>query len=262
MDKNNTCNCCNGMYHGGRKFWKVVIVIVLAIFVAKAFGWHQYDKNADQNVIAVSGKGEISVTPDMAEVSFAVTSENMDVAQASNAVNTKMAAVLAELKADGVADADVKTTGYDIEPRYNYVNSANAQMYPYPGGTQVLAGYDVTENIDLKIRDLKSVGKVMTDLATLKVTNVSGLSFTESNYDDLVKQARDAAITDARSQAQALAKSLGVSLDKIVSYNEGGNYPVPMYAAMSAGSMAKADAVLPTGQNKITSNVTVTYEIR
>ncbi len=261
-EKNNVCGCCNGYYHGGhRKFFKIILILLVAFFAAKAFGWVGYGhKGTDQNSIVVSGKGEIAVKPDIATISFSVMEEDLDVSKASDAVNTKIGKIVAALKADGIDEKDIKTTGYTITPRYNYLNSPN---YPY-GGKQVLAGYDVTDSIDLKIRDISKVGKIVTDLSVFNVTNMSGLNFTEDKYDDLVRQARDQAIADAREQAKSLAKSLGVSLGKIMSYSEGGNYPRPYYATMSAdmGGMAKSEAVLPTGEDKITSNVTITYEIR
>ena len=186
----------------------------------------------------------------------------MDVAKASEAVNTKIAKIVESLKSNGVEEKDIKTTGYNIYPRYDYINS---KAYPY-GGKQVLAGYDVTQSIEIKIRDLTKAGKVVSDLGTLGVTDMGGLNFTNDKYDDLVKQARDQAIAEARSEAKKLAKSLGVRLVKIVGYSEGGNYPIydRAYGIGGAESLMKsaAPAVLPTGENKITSNVSITYEIR
>ncbi len=247
-----------------RKIGKILFVIVALIILVKAFSPDGYrGPDAQKDTIVVSGKGELTVKPDMATVSFSVTSENLDVSKASDAVNTKIGNIVTSLKADGVSESDIKTTGYNIYPRYNYVNGA-VQAYPYGGGTQVLAAYVVTQSVELKIRDLSKAGKVITDLSGLGVTDMSGLTFTNDKYDDLVRQARDAAIADARSQAQSLAKSLGVRLVKIVAFSENGNYPI-MYNSYSAGVMAKdsaVPAVLSTGENKITSNVSVTYEIR
>ena len=133
-----------------------------------------------------------------------------------------------------------------------------------PSGNQVLAGYNVTDSIDIKIRDLTKAGSIVTDLGTLGVTNMSGLNFTEDKYDALVLQARDAAIADARTQAQKLAKSLGVKLVKIVSYSDNPSRSImqqmPWRYLAAMGGVAKA--VLPTGQNTITANVSVTYEIQ
>ena len=259
------CSCAGGMgmmkhHHMCKKIIGIIILIVLICLGVKAFNGD--DKNVQKDTIVVSGKGELTVKPDIATISFSILEESMDVSKATDAVNTKIAKIIANLKTNGVDEKDIKTTGYNIYPRYDYVS---AQVYPY-NGKQVLAGYDVTQSISIKIRDLTKAGKIVSDLGTLGVTDMSGLTFTEDKYDDLVLQARDQAITDARAQATKLAKALGVKLVKIVSYSEGGNYPI--YAdsvsySMGASSMKSiAPAVLPTGENKITSNVSITYEIK
>lgn len=247
-------------HHKCKKIFAIIMMIAFVFILAKAFDGRD-NKDSQKDTIVVNGKGELNVKPDIANISFSVLEENMDVAVASDAVNTKIAKIMESLKANGVQEKDIKTTGYNIYPRYDYLN---AQTYPY-GGKQVLAGYDVTQSIEIKIRDLSKAGKVVTDLGTLGVTDMSGLNFTNDKYDDLVKDARDEAIKQAREEAQKLAKSLGVKLVKIVGYSEGGNYPVYYDRMMtSAAPMGKggAEAVIPTGENKITSNVSITYEIR
>ncbi|MFH1455074.1 MAG: SIMPL domain-containing protein [bacterium] len=266
MEENKECcmgcakPCMYMKYHGCKKIFAIIMAIVLIFIFVKACDG-RCGSDIQKDTIVVSGKGELTVKPDIANVSFSVMEESMDVAKASDAVNTKMAKIIESLKTNGVDEKDIKTTGYNIYPRYDYVS---AQTYPY-NGKQVLAGYDVTQSISLKIRDLTKAGKVVTDLGTLGVTDMSGLNFTNDKYDDLVKQARDEAITQARSEAKKLAKALGVRLVKIVGYSEGGNYPVYYdRAVMSAAPMSKggAEAVLPTGENKITSNISITYEIK
>jgi uncharacterized protein len=267
MEDNKKVCCAEWKNHKCAHIAASILVILIAIFLIKGIfqGNDRGNKNADQNTIVVTGKGELTVKPDIAELSFSVTDENIDVSKASDNVNTKIAAIVAKLKADGMDEKDIQTTGYDIEPQYNYVNEPTpAGAIYYPSGKQILAGYNVTDSINIKIRDLTKAGSIVTDLGTLGATNMSGLTFTEDKYDDLVKQARDEAIADARTQAQDLAKALGVKLDKIVAYSEGNIYPV-YNTAMSAAPMAvggSVQAVLPTGQNTITSNVSITYEIK
>ncbi|MFA5651775.1 MAG: SIMPL domain-containing protein [Candidatus Paceibacterota bacterium] len=266
MEDKNMCGGDMGMmkHHMCKKIIFVVIVIALIFVCGKTL----FNDNNDiqKDTIVVSGKGELTVKPDIATVSFSVMEENMDVSKATDAVNKQITNVITALKADGVEEKDIKTTGYSVYPRYDYINTPVSSAYPYGGGgKQVLAGYDVTQSIEVKIRDLSKAGKVVTDLGTLKVTNISGLNFTNDKYDDLVKQARDEAITNARAEATKLAKALGVRLVKIIGYSEGGSYPYPVKydsRTVSMGSSMKSEAVLPTGENKITSNVSITYEIK
>ncbi len=257
--------CCDWCvkHHNTCKKILTILAILGFIFIALEVFDDENNKDIQKDTITVNGKGELMVKPDIATVSFSVMEENMDVSKASDAVNTKIAKIMDTLKTDGILEKDIKTTGYNIYPRYDY---PKVEIYSYDiGGKQVLAGYDVTQSISIKIRDLSKAGKIISDLGTLGVTDMSGLSFTEDKYDDLVKQARDEAITNAREEAKKLAKALGVKLVKIVGYLEGGNYPIyyARAAGMDSSSMkVSSEAVLPTGENTITSNVSITYEIK
>lgn len=244
--------------------WGRVIIVFVAVFVAIFIANAACDCNKDiqKDTIVVSGKGELTVKPDIATVSFSVQQENMDVSKASDIVNSKIANIVKSLKENGIEESDIKTTGYNIYPRYDYVRD---DVYSSYSGKQVLAGYNVSQSIVIKIRDLSNTGKIITALGTLGVTDMSGLTFTNDKYDELVKQARDEAIKQAREEAKKLAKALGVRLVKIIGYSEGGSYPMydRVYGMGEAAMKSSAPtAVIPTGENMITSNVSITYEIR
>ena len=261
--------CPAGKWH---RIVKIIILIVVLLFIGKwVFDGHE-SRNAGKvvNTIVVSGKGEVVVKPDIATVSFTVTEEDLDVGVAQDTVNKTVAKIFASVKAQGVDEKDVKTTSYNIYPRYEYVNSSNqvidCNIYPNCySGKRVIAGYDVSQGIDVKIRDLTKAGKIVSGLGEFGVKDMSGLSFSVDKQDEITKQARDLAIADARADAEKIAKGLGVKLVKITAFSETGNYPVYYdRAVMSAAPMAKnvSEAVLPTGENTITSNVSVTYEIK
>lgn len=211
------------------------------------------------NIISVSGQGEIIAVPDIATFSFTVSEENKVVTQAQEKATSKMNAVIDFLKKNGVADKDVKTTSYTIYPRYEYADIA-------PGyGNQVLAAYVVSQTIEVKVRKIDNAGTLLSGIGSLGGTNVSGLTLSVDNYDDLVKEARSKAIADARANAQKLAKDLGVELGRITSYYD--QSPMPYYSARAeAMGGVYADKVsapqLPAGENKIVSTINVNYEIK
>ena len=215
------------------------------------------------NSITVSGTGDVIATPDIATFSFTVQEEAATVAEAQKTANSKMDAILAYVKKSGIEDKDVKTSSYNIYPRYEYTGGTM-----YSSGKQVLAAYVVSQTVEVKVRKLEDAGKVLSGIGEYGATNVSGLSFGIDKQTEVDRQARDKAIADAREQAEVLARSLGVSLGRIVSFSESGSaYPRPVYYAkmmdstMGMGEAAQSVSV-PTGENKITSNVTITYEIR
>lgn len=217
---------------------------------------------ASADTITVSGTGEVLATPDIATFDFTVSQEAMTVADAQKKATDSSNAILAYIKKAGVEDKDVKTLSYTIYPRYDYVGGT-----VYSSGKQVLAAYVVSQTVEVKVRKLDQAGDLLTGIGGLGATNLSGLTFSVDKEKDLQNQARDKAIIDAKAQAQSLAKSLGVSLVRIVSFNESNNnYPRPVYYAkmdsVGMGTSAVSTPQLPTGENKISSDVTITYEIR
>ena len=120
------------------------------------------------------------------------------------------------------------------------------------------------------MRDTEKAGDILSGVGNLGVNTVSGLSFTIDEEDKLTAEARGKAITDAEGKAKELALQLGVSIVRIVGFNENSGGYSSMYMkrdvmmamdAMGGAEMAPAPS-LPTGENKIVSNVSITYEIR
>jgi len=247
---------------GGHKIIKIILLIIVLVFIGKmAFGGHEYNRNDIQkDTITVSGKGEVVVQPDIATISFSVLVENKDVGIAQTGAATKMNDIIASLKTSGVDVKDIKTTNYSIYPRYDYIRTAT-DIY---GGKQTLAGYDVSQTVEVKIRKIADAGTILASVGKLGVTDISGLTFGIDKQDAVKIQARDLAVEDAKTQAKKLADSLGVKLVKITAFSESNNYPIyyGMTAKMDSAAVSSVAPQLPAGENKITSNVSITYEIR
>jgi len=220
-----------------------------------------------QNSITVTGNGEVVSVPDIATFSFTVRSEKSTVEASQKEVTDKTNKIISALKDKGVDEKDIKTTGYNIYPQYDY-NNIQCFAYPCPPSKQVLRGYEVSHSITVKVRDTKNTGDLLTMVGEYEVENVSGINFSIDDEDALMEEARSLAIDDAKNKADQLAKDLGVKLVRVVSFYEN-NYPMPYYAD-SYGVMGKGGDMMessvapeiPTGENTITSNVSVTYEIR
>lgn len=222
------------------------------------------------NTISVSGEGEVFAAPDIANISFTVREEAKNVSDAQDKVTVKTKAALAVIRKLGVADKDIKTQNYSSYPRYEWqegtVSCMGMNCPPYHPGKQVIVGYEVSQSITLKVRDLEIVNNIVEGLATAGVTEMQGPNFSIDDEDALKAEARKIAINKAREKAEVLARDLGVTLVRVVSFSEGGYYP--MYDRAMSFSAAKgigenvALPEIPQGENKITSNVTVTYEIR
>jgi hypothetical protein len=217
------------------------------------------------NTISVSGTGEAFSVPDIATFSFGASATGKTVDDAQKQVTTIINAALAKVKKLGVEDKDVQTIDYSANPKYEY-NQIVCVAYPCPPGKQTLVGYEVRETISVKVRKVADAGTILGAIGGTGVTDVSGLSFTVDDPSKVEAEARTKAIADAKSKAEELAKELGVRLVRIVSFSEnGGGYPQPMFlkADMATGMGGASSAPsIPVGQNKVTSNVSITYEIR
>ena len=224
---------------------------------------------AATNTISVSGDGEVMASPDIANISFTITEDSAKVSDAQTKVSAKVKAALDAVRKSGVADKDIKTDNYSSYPKYEWQQSTTVTCMnsycPPVQGKQVITGYEVSQTVNVTVRDLEAVNGLVAGLATAGVTDMQGPNFAIDKQDALQAQARKQAIDKARAKAEVLANDLGVNLVRVVSFSEGNNYPI-MYAmksdAMAGSAPAAPTPELPQGQTKITSNVTITYEIR
>lgn len=258
----------------GKRFIKFAgfAVILLTVFLAlqslytmKSFSYLGHDA-MNQNVISVTGEGEVFSVPDIAMFTFGSTADAKTVKDAQDQVTKKLNAAFDILKKAGIAEKDIKTVDYSVYPKYEYSQASCSQGY-CPPGKQNLVGYTVTQSASVKVREVAKAGDILGSLGGLNLTNVSGLQFTVDDETALQAQARAKAIADAKAKAKVLASQLGVRLGKVMNFSESGNYPVPYYKAAldsRGGVMANevATPTLPAGENKILSNVIITYEIR
>ncbi len=256
------------------KFWSTVIgaigllTIFLAIISIKEIKSIFYvGKNLNMsNMITVDGTGHAVAVPDIATFSFSVIETAKTVADAQEQATKKINATLKAVRDGGVEDKDIQTQSYSINPHYEYQGSV-CTNYSCPPSKSILTGYDVSQSIMVKVRDLKKAGALFTAIGSLDVQNINGLSFSVDEPEAVKAEARAEAIANAQSKAKLLAKQLGVSLVRIVSFSENsGGYPRPVYGMGGADMIsAKVESVapeIPVGEDKITSTVSVTYEIK
>lgn len=216
--------------------------------------------------ISVSGEGEVFAKPDIATFSFSVYAEGDDATTAQNSSAEAINAITAYLGDQGIEDRDIKTVNYYLSPRYEYLETICNRNGYCPPGERVLRGYEVNQTIQVKVRDTEKAGELISGVGTLGATDISGLQFTIDDETALMSQAREKAIQDAEEKARQLAADLGVRIVRMTGFYENSG-PMP-YAYGKGGVMmetaqdsANAPSV-PTGENSIISNVTITYEIR
>jgi uncharacterized protein YggE len=249
----------------------VGIVFLAAQSVLAVRSWKLTDDKAGSPEISVSGKGEAFAVPDMATFTYSVIEDGKTVKEAQDKATKKTNDALAYLKNAGVEEKNIRTVGYNINPRYNYETKVcPAGTYCVPG-REVLVGYQVSQSVEVKVKDTTKAGDLLSGIGSIGVQNVSGLSFTIENEDSILADARAKAIADAKAKAEVLAKDLGVKIVRIKTFQENiGGFPIYAYeskasldvANQAADGRGGAAPSLPTGENKVTSNVSITFEIR
>ena len=257
------------------KFWKVtmgalgllaIFLLIVSIKELKSIGYVGVNDTV-VNTITVDGTGDAVAIPDIATFSFTVTKTAMTVADAQKQATDATNAALKAVHDGGVADKDIQTTSYNINPHYDYQSGICTTAGNCRPGKSVLTGYDVSESVEVKIRNLSKAGDLFSSIGSLGVEDVNGLTFSVDKPDAVQTQARGVAITNAETKAKELASQLGVTLVRVISFSENNDNPSPiMYGlANSKAMVASAPQVspeIPTGQEKVTSDVSITYEIK
>ncbi|MCD5389833.1 MAG: SIMPL domain-containing protein [Candidatus Pacebacteria bacterium] len=262
------------LYYTGALFLLILSVLAIAITVFVTKGNQQYD----ENTISVTGTAEVSSVPDIATFSFTVKETADDAKTAQKTINEKITKILDGLDNLNVDEKDIKTESYTIYPKYEWVKvqktkeiAPDGTVY-FPGNNQkrVQVGFDVSQNVRVKLRDLEKVSDALTLFAENAVENLNGPHFEIDDLDGIQEEARLEAIKKAKTKAKRLAKDLEVKLGKIVSFNENGGGYQPVYQqnmmmakGMTFDGMDESYAPsLPVGENDITATVTITYKIK
>ena len=262
-----------GMFNSGRIHSTILIVLILlAAFLfaetIKSLKEYRYVGGgiAPSNAITVSGEGEVFAVPDTAEFTFSIIEEADTAEEVQNLATEKANAAIKALVDSGIEEKDIKTVNYNLSPKYEWKEELNCLRYPCPQNREQV-GFAINQSVSVKVRDLDRAGEMLELVTSKGVSSVSGLTFTIADEDTLREEARKHAIDEAREKAEKLADDLGVSLVRIVGFSEGGGYPVMYARSMEAGfggaMMDMEESVsVPAGENKVISNVNITYEIR
>lgn len=235
----------------------VGLFAVFGTIVANNLKGYQYigKPSAERDTIAISGEGKVTAIPDIATIDVGLTTEKSDVKNAQLENTTKMNRLIANLKNLGVDSKDIQTSYYNIYPQYDW-----------PNGKQILRGYQVSQGVTVKIRNLDKIGDILAAAGEGGANQVSGLSFNIDDPEVLRQEARVKALENAKEKAEALARVAGVSLGKIVSFSEYASTPYSAYKSMDAlgigGGGAVPSPTVEAGSMDIVIDVTVSYEIK
>jgi uncharacterized protein len=205
--------------------------------------------------ITVTGTGEVYVTPDVAYIDIGVQNTAATVTDALKQNTAQAQAIRAALTALNVDDKDIQTSNFSVNPQPQYAAD----------GTLKSTQYSANNTVSVTVRDLSSLGQILDAVVNSGANTINSISFDLLNKDDAYAQARQNAVDDARSQADALAKAAGVQLGDVQTINVYSINPVvPSYEGKGGGTMAAVNSSVPiaTGQMLVSVQVNIVWELK
>ncbi len=208
---------------------------------------------AAAQTLSLAGEGTASAAPDQATVTSGVTSEGQTASEAVAANSKAMAALIDAFKKAGIQAADLQTSGFSVQPRY-------AQPKEGSGEAPKIDGYEVRNQVTVRVRDLTKLGAVLDTAVASGSNQIDGVNFGLADPAPVLDKAREAAVADARRKAELIAKAAGVKLGRILAIAEpGAEPPRPMMAAYAMEKMAAVP--VEAGESEFKARVNVTWEI-
>ncbi len=230
-----------------------VLVIVIAVSYIASVVLDILNLPAFQpGEITITGEGKVYAIPDLATVDLSMVDEGMDISLITKKNTEKMNALIADIKALGIDEKDIKTTQYSLVPQYNWTEKEG----------QIFIGYKLTNTILVTIRDFAKIGDVLGKANKRGTNQIGDISFSVEDSEKVKQEARDKAISQAKEKAEKLAKATGFRLGKVVNVQE--SYS-PYYPIRKPQQKFEEEAAvtpdIQAGQQEITSNVNITYLI-
>jgi hypothetical protein len=213
----------------------------------------QESKSAPEGRVVVIGEGSVSAPPDYAEIRSGVTTTAKTVKEA-NDVNIKvMTAITAALSDSGLAQKDIQTSRFSIQPVYTSQT---------PSTETKLSGYRVSNQLNVTIHQMSKIGEILDRLVTAGATDVGNIEFLIADPSKALDEAREAAVADARRKAELYARASGVSLGRVAWITESSEFEPPLPLTAPRASFAKTAPVpIEQGQDTLRIRVTVGFDI-
>ncbi len=230
------------------------------------------------SVLTVTAEGKTIRQPDLAVFNAGVTTQGSTAGAALAENSRAMDRVIAALRRAGIAERDIQTSNLSISPIYadpnrDAIMAARVSGQPYvppPPEQQVprIVGYQASNNVSVRQRDLGKFGTVIDTLAAAGANQISGPAFQLDNPDPALDQARLEAVKTARARAELYAGATNLRIVRILSLSESGGYygpPPVVFAreaiAVTASAPPPPPAPVQPGELQMTTSVTMQFEL-
>ena len=231
------------------------IALTLSVVVPAAAQPPAGSPNPPIPVVTTTGEGVVRKAPDRAWVTIAAETRAKTALEAQRANVDAMTAVVAKIKSSGIPADAIQTTGYDLQPEFDYAN-----------GRQTLKGYVARNRVQVKVDALPKLGDIIGAAVATGATNVSAVRFDLQERDAAEREALRLAVADARARADAAASGANVHIDRILRIEEQRDLQIPsprqMTMAARTETLARTDVPIEAGEIEIRAHVTLTAVVR
>jgi len=216
----------------------------------------QIEITSEGPVIELSVYESVSAEPDLVTIGAGVTSQARSAVEAMRQNAAEMQRVIDQIRALGVADEDIQTTGINLNAQYDYDRDTRRQIF---------RGYQVSNRVSVKLRDIEGTGRALDALVSAGATDLSGPSFSIENDEEAKALARSRAVERAETRAQAYAEMYGFDGVRVLAVSEAiqGRGPMPQMEmrAMAADAQSASIAPVQPGQVSTGVSITIKYEM-
>ena len=203
----------------------------------------------------ISATGTVSRVPDLAIISAGVITRSSTASGAIADNAARMERVRAALRRAGIADRDIQTSSINLNPDYRYENNQ----------PPVLTGYQASNNVSVKFRDIRKSGEILDALVAEGANQINGPSLTIDKPEAAYDEARTRALAVGRARAELYARSLGMRVVRLLSVSEGGGYsrpPMPMYGRAEVAMAADAKTTIEPGSQDLEVSLAMSFELQ
>ncbi|MGI9570371.1 MAG: SIMPL domain-containing protein [Desulfobulbia bacterium] len=213
-----------------------------------------------KRTISMVGSGKVNAAPDIAMIGLGVTSRGETAREALNENTKAMSALLTALKSGGIAEKDIQTSNFSIQPVYDHPRQQNPQKPKLPR----IVGYNVSNQVSAMVRNPDSLGALLDKSVSVGSNQINSVQFSIDKQKPLRDVARKLAVEDAVRKAKLYADAAGVGLGDIINISEAGGVRPPRPMMMRRAEMAADSAPVPIarGEQTLSVNVNITWEIK
>ena len=231
---------------------KKLLALILTLMLALPAACLAETAAADGATITVTGSAVVTLEADYAQISVGVSTSAKTVDEASKQNAEAIHTVIEALKAAGVQEDDIATSNYSVHAEYDYSSL----------GGQKLCGYNVTNQLNVVIRDMAHIGATLDKATAAGANNIYNIQFLSTKADEAQDEATAYAVQDAMRRAKLLAEAAGLQLGSIVSISDStGGYAVVTRSYKSTLDAAAGNSILPDDAS-VSANVTIVFELK